>query len=114
MMEHRLGKRSFVSVPVQIRFEFGRTARGVLRNISSSGMYVETLARPAAYTCLEVGMETPCSIEPTPVWIPMFVVRCPADGVGLMRYKDIDVAADAAVERLLRCGLFIRTGGAVG
>ena len=92
-----------MSVPVQLRFRFSRPARGTIRNISRGGMYVETLAKPAAYTCLKVGMATRSSVGPALVWIPMCVVRCPAAGIGLMMYKDVDRAADEAVKGLLRC-----------
>ena len=101
MMEHRLGKRRFISMPVELRFEFGRTAPGVVRNISRGGMYVETLAKPGTYTCLEVGMEPPSASGLALLWLPMFVVHCSAAGIGLMMYKDVNSAADAAVERLL-------------
>ena len=85
-----------------------------MRNISLGGMYVETLAKPPAYTCLEVGMETPSGIGPKLVWVPMFVVRCPAAGIGLMTYKNVDDVTDTALERLLYSELLCRPSGATG
>jgi len=101
MMQHRHEQRNPVGAPVQLRFEHGHTVPGLLRNISRNGMDVVTLTKPEAYTCLEVGMATPSAVGAALVWIPMFVVRRSADGIGLMKYKDVDGATHTVVERLL-------------
>ncbi len=114
MMEHRHGKRLFVRVSVKLKYTVSRTTQGIMRNISRGGMYVETLATPPTDSCLEVGMAMRTAAEPTLVWVPRFVVRSSATGIGLMMYKDIDGAADAALDRVLRCGRSAGPGGARG
>jgi hypothetical protein len=101
MMQHRHVQRRPIGTSVQLRFGRGRTVSGVLRNISRSGMFVATHAKPEAFTCLEVGMATPSAVGAALVWIPMFVVRRSADGIGLMMYKDVGGATATAMERLL-------------
>jgi hypothetical protein len=61
IMEHRSEECGLVNVPVQLRFELGRTRIGVVRSISRSGMYVETLAK--AMPALGIGQPIRCSSE---------------------------------------------------
>jgi hypothetical protein len=103
-MQHRHVQRGPIGTPVQLRFGRGRPVPGLLCNNSHSGMYVVTSAKPEPYARLEVGMATPSEVGAALVWIPMFVVRRSADGIGLMMYKDVDGATGTAVERLLSGG----------
>jgi hypothetical protein len=100
-MEHRLNKRKRVKVPVQLKLGLGQLEPGEIRNISQSGMYVKTSARPTASTCLEVGIDNRWISGASPEWFPMFIIHSTTEGVGLMMYKNTERVAKRVQELIL-------------
>ena len=80
-MEHRWGNRSIVDLPVSI-CGASVAGRGVLRNVSSTGGYIETALPLAALTMVRVQIARDThGLAPADAW--GLVVRQDRDGVGV-------------------------------
>ncbi|HKT71296.1 MAG TPA: PilZ domain-containing protein [Steroidobacteraceae bacterium] len=81
-MEHRWGLRVGVDLPVRIKAPGGICGDGLIRNISASGAFVETLLPLALLTRVVVVPSDPDEGSES-ASVPGHVVRTSDEGVGL-------------------------------
>lgn len=93
-MEHRWGERITLRLPVRLAAASETIDRGILRNVSASGAFIETRLRLPILSLLQV--ELPLD---TPV--PAFVVRRTKTGIGV----EWSEYSPEALERLLTVAL---------
>jgi hypothetical protein len=115
-MEHRLGRRVELDLPVLLRFRDGSTGAGIAVNLGPGGVFVRTKADPGHNCCVEVRLSADdCPNDwpddwqdawpdawqdEGPILLPSLVVHRTEDGIGLM-FRALDLRAEAVVARLL-------------
>lgn len=90
-MEHRWGRRTSLWTATRLCSE-AEKANGRIRDASVSGAFVETSARVAVNTCVQV--------EFRGAWISACVVRADEDGLGLEWHEFAPAAIVETLERL--------------
>lgn len=104
-MEHRLGTRMPISLPVKLHHPGKTPALGRMTNVSLSGAYVQTSVDLEPLACIEIGWKQlvpePAAVEPAAVpCVAAFVTRVAADGVALEWLE----FAPAVIRQLMRRG----------
>lgn len=95
-MEHRWGNRIIVDLPVSISGA-SVAGRGVLRNLSSTGGYVETALPLAALTMVRVQIPRGNhGLAPVDTW--GLVVRQDQGGVGIEWCDAVAIGVDQSVQ----------------
>jgi hypothetical protein len=79
-MEHRWGQRVTLEVPVTLEVAGRTPGRGVLRNASISGAWIETALELPVFSNLVVSLPSHGESAPRPVDLPACVVRRAAAG----------------------------------
>lgn len=99
-MDHRLGQRVNVTLPVQLRFQDHTNNSGFTVNIGRGGMFVETATGASGQGCVDVqiSVDTPDGNEN--VLLSAFVVHRFGNGLGLM-FCDFDASAWQPIVDLL-------------
>lgn len=100
MMDHRLGRREPIEIPVRLHFGDGTCARGLALNISRDGMYVATAARPGRTACVDVRMSVGDPSRRRTALFRCFLVHGTAEGFGLM-FREVNDTAAALITRLM-------------
>jgi hypothetical protein len=100
MMEHRLGRRIPVRIPVWLRFPDGDVCAATAVDISRGGMFVRSPARPDRNSCLRLIMKLPERLQESPVEIPAMVVHRSDGGFGLM-FREIEGPVARMLDRLV-------------
>ena len=99
-MEHRCGTRQTVPALTTLYPRLSGPVRGRVRDVSISGMFVETRATPQAFplqSLVEVELVVPGPSGPRRCRCLAMVARATLDGIGLM----FDRLSPPAVSRLL-------------
>jgi len=99
MMEHRMGRRVPLNIPVRIRFQDGTAGFGLATNVSLGGIFVQTAA-PWRSGCVDVRMTVPTPRGETTVLIHGLVVHAGAGGIGLM-FRQLDQRTEDVLSWLL-------------
>jgi uncharacterized membrane protein len=97
-MEHRLGQRFVVDIPIHLTLPLLGEVRGRLTNLSLSGAFISTQVNIRVMSRLQVYIEIPGDASPDAVSIAAHVIRKTDHGVGIEWYD----FAPAAVAALLR------------
>lgn len=82
-MEHRLGSRMQVRLPARLDVRGGRSALGLLLNVSLSGAYVKTSGSFRPLTRVDVGFDCGRFADSEMTRVAAFVTRTDADGVAV-------------------------------
>lgn len=97
-MEHRLGQRFVVDIPIRLTLPLLGEVHGRLTNLSLSGAFISTHMKIRVMSRLQVSIEVPGGTPPDAVSIAAHVIRRTDHGVGVEWYD----FAPAAVAALLR------------
>ena len=97
-MEHRLGTRMPVSLPVKLQHAAGTAAFGRMLNVSLSGAYVRTSVKLDPLASVGIACEGAFSGAVSAPCITAFVTRVAADGVALEWFE----FAPAVIRQLMR------------
>lgn len=97
-MEHRLGTRMPISLPVKLHHAGGTPAPGRMLNVSLSGAYVRTSAKLEPLACIGIVCERAFSQAVSAPCITAFVTRVVEDGVALEWLE----FAPAVIRQLMR------------
>ncbi|MCU0836086.1 MAG: PilZ domain-containing protein [Chromatiaceae bacterium] len=100
MIDHRLGQRVDVRIPVRLRLPDGIQCAGLALNVGWGGIYVRTSAPLPSTGCLDVHMTLRTVEREHRVRMPGLIVHRSADGVGLM-FRRLDGEATEALSWLL-------------
>jgi hypothetical protein len=96
-MDHRQGKRRRSLILVEIYNRDGKSAAGLIYNLSANGMFVVSNEGLDANECIDVVLQTEAD---TPIRIPGLVVHHSNSGFGLL-FQHLDSAAHDFVEKHL-------------
>jgi hypothetical protein len=97
-MEHRLGQRFVVDIPIRLTLPLLGEVQGRLTNLSLSGAFISTQMNVRVMSRLQVFIEIPADGSEDAVSIAAHVIRKTDHGVGVEWYD----FAPAAVAALLR------------
>ena len=101
-MDHRLGQRVNVALPVQLRFQDQPSQLGVTVNIGRGGMFVDSLTggNENGHGCVDIQLffETPNGGQS--LRLSAFVVHRRENGLGLM-FRDLDASTWQPIGNLL-------------
>ena len=102
MMDHRLGRRRSISIPVRLEFRDGTSGWGIATDIGQGGLFVKTVASPrrAVNGCLDVSMTVAMPGGERSVRLPAAIVHASECGFGAM-FRAIDRGAERVVAWLL-------------
>jgi hypothetical protein len=102
MMEHRLGRRLVIDVPVRVDFQDGTSGWGLATDIGQGGLYVSTAARPQrdGNGCVDVHMTVAMPAGERSVLLRAAVVHRGDRGFGVM-FRRLDRGAETLVAWLL-------------
>ncbi len=105
MMEHRLGRRVAIGIPVRLRFQDGTLGSGLATDIGRGGIYIKTTARPGHHGngCVDVSMTVAMPGGERTVLLPAAAVHASERGFGAM-FRALDLAAKEVVFWLLATG----------
>jgi len=101
MMEHRLGRRVAIAIPVRLRFGDGTFGLGLAMNVARGGMFVRTSQRLLRSGCVDVRLTVPTAAGEHTVLMPASVVHANPSGIGLM-FRALDERATRVLSWLLR------------
>jgi hypothetical protein len=87
-MDHRLGRRVPLDIPVRIRFQDGTLGLGVATNLSRGGLFVKTAA-PWRNGCVDVRMTVRTPAGESTVLLHGLAVHAAGGGIGLM-FRELD------------------------
>lgn len=99
MMEHRMGHRVPIHIPVRLHFRDGAFGQGIAVNINRGGVFVRCAPQTRLTGCVDLRMRVPTGSSERIVLIPALVVHRGNDGIGLM-FRRLDRDAERVVERL--------------
>jgi hypothetical protein len=102
MMEHRLGRRVAIGIPVHIDFQDGTSGWGLATDIGRGGLHVRTVVRPLRDRngCVDLHMTLALPGGQRTVLLPAAVVHRGPRGFGVM-FRGLDQGAEEAVAWLL-------------
>jgi hypothetical protein len=100
MIDHRLGQRVDIRIPVRLRLPDGIQCAGLALNVGWGGVYVRTSAPLPSNGCLDVHMTLRTAEREHRVRMPGLIVHRSEDGVGLM-FRRLDGEATEALSWLL-------------
>lgn len=100
MIDHRLGQRVDIRIPVRLRLPDGIQCAGLALNVSWGGIYVRTSAPLPSTGCLDVHITLRTAEREHRVRMPGLIVHRSEDGVGLM-FRRLDGEATEALSWLL-------------
>jgi hypothetical protein len=100
MMEHRLGRRVPVRIPVGLRLSNRAQTTGTALDLGRGGMFVRTAAEAPANCCLDVLMRLPETEGEAVVRVPAMVIHRSKTGLGLM-FRELDSRSAAVVAQLM-------------
>jgi hypothetical protein len=99
-MDHRLGQRVDMTLPVRLRFQDQTNHSGFTVNVGRGGMFVETRTPVPACGCVEVQIVLDLSAGCEDLLLSAFVVHRCENGLGLM-FRDLDASNWQTIENLL-------------
>ena len=99
-MDHRLGQRVDITLPVRLRFQDQTNHSGFTVNVGRGGMFVETRTPVPAHGCVEVQIALDLSTGGQDILLSAFVVHRFGSGLGLM-FRDLDASNWQTIENLL-------------
>lgn len=102
IMDHRLGRRVPLHIPVRIRFQDGTLGLGVATNLSRGGLFVKTAA-PWRSGCVDVRMKAPTARGESTLLLRGLAVHTTGGGIGLM-FRELDERALGIVSWLVSEG----------
>ena len=102
MMEHRLGRRASISIPVRLELRDGASGWGIATDIGQGGLFVKTVAWPRRTLngCLDVSMTVAMPGGERSVRLPAAIVHASESGFGAM-FRALDRGAETVVAWLL-------------
>lgn len=102
MMEHRLGRRAPISIPVRLELRDGSSGWGIATDIGQGGLFVKTVALPRLPIngCLDLSMTVAMPGGERSVRLPAAIVHASESGFGAM-FRALDRGAETVVAWLL-------------
>lgn len=102
IIDHRLGRRVPLRIPVRIRFQDGTLGLGVAMNLSREGLFVKTAA-PWRSGCIDVRLTLPTPRGERTLLLRGLAVHAAGGGIGLM-FRNLDERARGIVSWLVSEG----------
>ncbi|WP_295402916.1 PilZ domain-containing protein [uncultured Thiocystis sp.] len=101
-MDHRLGQRVNVALPVQLRFQDRPSQSGVAVNVGRGGMFIETLACDHEHGngCVDIQLAIEMPDGGQIIRLSAFVVHRRGSGLGLM-FRELDASTWQPIGNLL-------------
>lgn len=100
MIDHRLGQRVDIQIPVRLRLPDGTQCVGLAQNVGWGGMFIRTSAPLPGSGCLDVHMTLRTAEREHRVRLPGLIVHQSNVGVGLM-FRALDDHATDVVSWLM-------------
>jgi hypothetical protein len=88
-MNHRWGQRITLEVPVRLEVDGRPMGRGLIRNASISGAFIETALELPAFSCLLVRLPAASDDTPTPEGLAACMVRRVPGGIAV-EWRDME------------------------